>query len=105
MAAHKGIEGNEKVDRLAKATIEGGILEEHATTPHHFTNPPYPPDPLGTSIPSLTRSKLYQQRYARQTKKMALRVNGQTLRTRLDEVWKVMRSLQPQDIQGIGAYT
>jgi ribonuclease HI len=46
--AHKGIEGNEKADRLAKATIEDGPIEEHATNPPYFPNPPDPPDPPDT---------------------------------------------------------
>jgi hypothetical protein len=36
---------------------------------------------------------------------MNLRVTRQTLRTRLNEVLRVMRTRRPRDTQGVGAYT
>jgi hypothetical protein len=45
-----------------------------------------------TSILRLIRPKIYQQRYARLSKKMDLKVTRQTSQTRLNEVWKVMKS-------------
>lgn len=112
--AHKGIKGNEKADRLAKETIEDGFIDEHTTNTPYLpdpldpptpSNPPNSPDLPSPSILSLTRSKIYQQRYARPTKKMALRVTRQTLQTRLNEVWERIRTQRPQNIHDIGAYT
>lgn len=62
ITALKEIEGNEKANKLAKATIESAPIQEHLTNyPYSSSssrNPPNPPDPPDTSIHSLIRSKL-----------------------------------------------
>ena len=78
--------GNEKVDKLAKETLRDDTIKEHITNSPCSTNPPLSPDSPDSLIPSLTGSKLNQQRYPRPTKKMAFWATRQTPQTRLNVV-------------------
>ncbi|KAG9513247.1 hypothetical protein KCU93_g10112, partial [Aureobasidium melanogenum] len=79
--AHRGIEGNERADRLAKEAIE----EESLPNLPNLASLPNPPNPPSHDI---SKSQRYQQRFAEPTNKMALRVTKKTLQSQLDKIWK-----------------
>lgn len=84
MPAHGGIERNEKANKLGKETIKDGSIEEQHTNTSYSSNTPNLPYSSALSTVSLTRSKLYQQRFARPTKKMAPMVTRQKLKSNED---------------------
>jgi ribonuclease HI len=88
--AHKGIDGNERADELARKCL---------------TIVANPPKPLNPPDHNLSRSKIFSQRYAEPSNKMALRVTRISLQTQLDKIWKVARTAKPYDTQHTGAYT
>lgn len=99
--AHRGIEGNERADRLAKEAIE----EESLPNIPKLTSLPNPPDPPNPPNHDISKSQRYQQRFAEPTNKMALRVTKKTLQSQLDKIWKGVRTSRPLGTQHIGAYT
>jgi hypothetical protein len=93
--AHRGIEGNERADRLAKEAIEEESL-------CNLPNPPNFPNPPNYDI---SKAQRYQQRFAEPTDKMVLRVTGKTFQSQLDKIWKEVRTSRPLGTQHIGVYT
>jgi hypothetical protein len=87
--AHRGIEGNERADRLANEAIEEESL-------------PNLPNPASHDI---SKSQRYQQRFAEPTNKMVLRVTRKTFQTQLDKIWKGARTSRQPGTQHTGVYT
>jgi hypothetical protein len=99
--AHRGIEGNERADRLAKGAIEKESL-------HNLTNlasRPSPRDSLNPPNHDISKTQIYQQRFAVPTNKMVLRVSKKTFQSQLDKIWKEVRTARPLGTQHIGVYT
>jgi hypothetical protein len=101
LTAHRGIEGNEGADRLAKEANEEEslpILPNQAS----LANPPNPSYSPNHDISKLQR---YQQCFADPINKMALRMTKKTFQSQLNKIWKGVRTLRPLGTQYIGAHT
>jgi ribonuclease HI len=72
--AHKGIEGNERADRLAKEAIEEESL-------YNLPNSPNSPNSLNPPNHDISKSQRYQQHFAAPINKMVLRVAKKTFQS------------------------
>ena len=99
--AHRGIEGNERADRLAKGAIEKESLHNLP----NLASRPSPRDSLNPPNHDISKTQRYHQRFAVPTNKMVLRVTKKTFQSQLDKIWKEVRTSRPLGTQHIGVYT